>query len=95
MKSVDLKRMFRYFFTGFDGLQEPQVALGIDKLQITNIDVHIPDDVNDDIIFKVTLGRPGMLIGKGGSTFDAVEKWLSDYAERPVKIDIIESNLWY
>lgn len=47
-----------------------------------------------DIVVTITLGRPGLLIGKGGRTIDEITKRLSDWLEKPVKIKINEYSVW-
>lgn len=47
-----------------------------------------------DIVVTITLGRPGLLIGRGGQTIDEITKRLSDWLEKPVKIKINEYNVW-
>ena len=47
-----------------------------------------------DIVVTITLGRPGLLIGKSGQTIDEITKRLSDWLEKPVKIKINEYSVW-
>jgi len=47
-----------------------------------------------NIVITIVLGRPGLLIGKGGKTIDNITKKLSDFLELPVKIKIIEHNVF-
>lgn len=47
-----------------------------------------------NIVVTITLGRPGLLIGKGGQTIDEITKRLSDWLEKPVKIKINEYSVW-
>jgi ribosomal protein S3 len=47
-----------------------------------------------DIVVTITLGRPGLLIGKGGETIDEITKRLSDWLKKPVKIKINEYSVW-
>ena len=47
-----------------------------------------------DIVVTITLGRPGLLIGKGGETIDEITKHLSDWLKKPVKIKINEYSVW-
>lgn len=47
-----------------------------------------------EIVVEITLGRPGLLIGKAGRTIDEITKKLSDWLEKPVRIEIIEFNVW-
>jgi ribosomal protein S3 len=56
-------------------------ALGISKIEV------VGKNVNKIIIH---LNRPGLLIGSRGSRIDAIEKYLSECYEHPVKIGIVE-----
>ena len=47
-----------------------------------------------DIVVTITLGKPGLLIGKSGRTIDEITKCLSDWLEKPVKIKINEYSVW-
>ncbi len=47
-----------------------------------------------DVVVNITLGRPGLLIGKGGRTIDEITKGLSVWLEKPVKIKIKEHSVW-
>jgi hypothetical protein len=42
----------------------------------------------------ITLGRPGLFIGKGGSQIDEIQEHLSKVVDKPVKIYIHEFNVW-
>ena len=44
--------------------------------------------------FTINIGRPGLLIGRGGQIIDEITKRLSDWLEKPVKIKINEYNVW-
>lgn len=47
-------------------------------------------------ILKITTHRPGILIGRGGSTIDALKNWLNNGEfSKPVEIDIQESKMWH
>ena len=60
-----------------------------DILKIT--DVNAKKKMNK-IIVTITLGRPGLLIGKGGKTIDDLNGYLADRFKKEVKIKIIESK---
>jgi ribosomal protein S3 len=62
------------------------------RLEITAVDVKIK---RHKITVTVTLGRPGLLIGKAGRTIDALKAYLEKIAEREVEIKIKESKLWW
>jgi predicted RNA-binding protein YlqC (UPF0109 family) len=87
-----IKSLFRAFFEGWDGNgTDAKTTLKVSQLEITNLDFKITDE---KLTLTVTLGRPGLLIGKGGSTIDALAKFLST-GSLPVDIRIIESKLWH
>lgn len=47
-------------------------------------------------ILKITTHRPGILIGRGGKTIDALRNWLNNGEfSKPVEIDLQESKLWH
>ena len=87
-----LKSLFRTFF---EGCYETEPLYGengfpVSKMEITDLGFVFKDGVTE---MTVTLGRPGLLIGKGGRTLFALEECLSD-VDQKVKILIIESTLW-
>ena len=80
-KAKKIKRSFLIYFDGCYGIDPVENTLdtftmGVCKLQ------HINNTLT------VYLRRPGLLIGKGGSTINALEKYLD------CKIKIIEVNLF-
>ena len=81
------KGTIRCFFDDNDNLPN-LISLGITNLKFRKI--------KNQIEITITLERPGLLIGKGGSTINKLSEFLSncprDYL--PVKINIIESKLW-
>jgi ribosomal protein S3 len=78
-----IKTWFQHYF------QENDLHIGI--WQLHHIEVVTS---KNDIVITITLGRPGMLIGKGGQTIDEITKRLSDWFEKPVKIKINEYNVF-
>ena len=46
------------------------------------------------MVIEIHLGRPGMLIGRYGSTIDALTVYLSERMKMPIDFDIRESKLW-
>jgi hypothetical protein len=97
-KIKELKGSFRTFFEGISDLC-PNVYdkyINVSTMEITNLEFNFLPKGNADkhfIEMWVTLGRPGILIGKGGKTINALIEYLSD-AEYEVRILIKESNLW-
>lgn len=47
------------------------------------------------VIITCTMLRPGVFIGRAGSTIDMVNKYLSDYFGKEVVIHIKEKTLWW
>lgn len=60
-------------------------------LEITDIQSKFK---SNEIIITITLGRPGLLIGKGGKDIDKLTKYLTRRFDKEVQIKIIESKLW-
>lgn len=84
------KNNFRTFFEGCYSV-DPVIPISIISFGITNITFN---KTNDNVIHMViTLTRPGMLIGRAGSTYNAITNYLNTKDE-PFVIDIIESKLW-
>lgn len=61
-------------------------------LEITNIEYEIS---NKEIIIKITLERPGLLIGTHGKTITGLEEYLTKNNDKLTKIKIEESKLWW
>lgn len=85
-KSINRKfqLLFRNFFTynEFDSK--------IYNLGITNFEVR---KLKNNYIIDITLKRPGLLIGKGGSTYDNLIKYLNKHYPN-TKLNIIGSKLY-
>lgn len=81
------------FQTYFDGcyMTEPHIEnLPTSRLGITNIEFEFKGDL---LIMKITLLRPGLLIGKAGKTINDLTEYLN-HDDKPIEIQIIESKLW-
>ncbi len=85
-----IKNAFRLFFEGWNGYN-PVIDIPISRFGVTNLEF---SEVDGRTEMMITLERPGILIGKAGSTLDAIQEYLSNHHERPVKILITESKLW-
>ena len=85
----------------------PGTSLRVDDLGITDLYAeYTKDERNQDIIeLFVTLTRPGLLIGESGTTIDALTEYFNNIGPNPldnpdkepnlpIKITIIESDLW-
>ena len=62
------------------------------SLEITDV---VVKNKRSYVEVTITLGRPGLLIGKGGSTIDALILYLERVLEKKFEIKIIESKLWW
>lgn len=68
--------------------------LTTEKLHITNLEVYGRAGT-DDVVLKITLERPGILIGRAGSRIDAVGEYIRKQCDEPhLVIRIEESNIW-
>jgi ribosomal protein S3 len=83
------KNNFRTFFEGCYDI-DAKIPISITSFGITDITFHKTDNV---IHMVITLTRPGLLIGKAGSVYDAIKTDLNS-ENQPFTIDIIESKLW-
>ncbi len=52
------------------------------------------EDESNTVIVTITLGRPGVLIGKGGRTIDSLKEHLTKHFQKNTEIRIIETTLW-
>lgn len=92
-----IKSSFRIFFEGcyeFDQFYETYISIG--TFGITDIQF---SEYPHKVEMLITLERPGILIGKGGRTIDAIKEYLNDlhskkFDNKPIEINIKESKLW-
>jgi hypothetical protein len=54
----------------------------------------IVNEEQDKYIITIYLGRPGLLIGKAGQTFDGLVKFLSEFWGKPFEIKIVEKRIF-
>lgn len=87
-----LKTNFRWFFEGYDYMDEPVIDIPIPKFGITNLRFR---EFKDKIVFEITLERPGILIGKGGRCINSLTEHLTERMSKKVEILIKESKLWW
>lgn len=83
-----------YIFFGLEDYDIPVNRPSYIQLGITDI---ISEQIGSSLYIRVTLERPGLLIGKAGSTIDAVRQFLCedfDIAPYQLKLDIKESRMW-
>lgn len=93
-KCKELKSCFRLYFEGipYDGFIDPVVDIPIRNFEITDIQFNFKEELTE---MTITLGRPGLLIGRAGTTLNAIETFLTKHEGHAVKILIIESRLWF
>ena len=54
--------------------------------------VGVKTNNNNKVVITIVLGRPGLLIGKGGRNIEKITNNLSRWLEKPVEIKIVEYN---
>jgi len=67
-------------------------GLSLDLLGIR--DIH-SENKKDQVLITIELERPGILIGKGGQNIDNLNKYLKDFLEKDISINIKESKFWW
>lgn len=96
-----IKSLFQTYFNGCYGV-EPIASVPLSTLEVTDLQFDFEPEIknkvgnefeNYDVALTVTLGRPGLLIGKMGRTIKELEDRFSTDDEK-VKILIKESTLW-
>ena len=80
----EVKRVFMMFLENENIVRQ---SLEITDLQVTK-------ENNQIIEITFTLCRPGMLIGKGGSTISKLEHYMSKIFDKQIRLLIVESKLW-
>lgn len=84
------KSVFRCYFEGgygYDAVVSSE-SCRIHTFEITDLQFQFKDDF---LTITIVLGRPGILIGKGGKTIDGLNEWLKS---DNMKITVKESKLW-
>lgn len=79
-----IRRYMSYFF-------EYEANIYILNFGITKVE---SKELKNEIVVTVTLERPGVFIGKGGSVIDKLSAGLSEELGKKVRIDLEESQLW-
>lgn len=87
-RNAKINSIFYHFPDFFDDIQWYSI---IDKYNITDVTSRTIKNVLE---IKVTTIRPGLLIGKGGRTFDELEDYLNRNFKPNVKLIIEECTLW-
>lgn len=80
----------KHFFTKYEDFGECNYK------QLYDLQIHAigTNETNDKIEVIITLERPGLIIGKAGSTIDALTAHLKTELKKDVKINVKESELW-
>ena len=93
-----IKNHIRTFFEGYSyyfhdeaDTIPPVVDIPIHRLGITNFKFKFKPN---KILVIITLERPGLLIGKQGTTIDQLTKFLNYDKRTEVSIQIKESRVW-
>ena len=87
----EYKNKIHVFFEGVYNLDyPPMVDIPVIKLGVTDFYF---EKFKKRLEITITLQRPGLLIGKHGTTIDSLIEYLST-KDLPVKILIKESNVW-
>ena len=96
-------KFIRLIFHYYSELSDENYYFDTSKLDILKIHdilsreqeiVNDEGNIKDILEVKIMLGRPGMLIGKGGRDFNALNSSLSESTGRNVKIILEDFNLW-
>jgi len=85
------KSQFRAYFEGYYDGHEYSGAIykcNINDFDITNLEFSFEGEL---MIVNITLGRPGLIIGKGGNLIDALIKY---FEKDNIKLEITESKIW-
>jgi ribosomal protein S3 len=87
--SVNTRRRVLLAFSYF--LEE--MDINRDSWEVTDITIYEDEDT---VSIKVTLCRPGLLIGKGGATYDALKEHLQEtFPDKKIVLQVEESHLWH
>lgn len=90
-----IKYCFRNFFQGgydYDD-QIYETYIPIKNFGITDLDFKFDSNM---VTLTITMEFPGIIIGKGGRTIDALREYLNDVLDNySIKIDLKESKLWH
>lgn len=79
--SIEVARQIGYFYLDKNGGDLPKATKELESLRISKIEL-------TDATITIHLGRPGLIIGRKGANFEALEKHLGK------KISIYEAEHW-
>lgn len=91
---LHIKMMFRCYFEGVGDWEwgvTPVIDIPINKFEINDIQIY---KYKNDIIMKIWLDRPGLLIGRKGRTIDGLQKYMSTSYGNNIIIQLNQSRLW-
>lgn len=97
-----LKFNFRFFFEGISvgGVEEIPPIIDIPILNLGICAINFSKNKND-ITMEVVLERPGLLIGRAGTTINRLNEFLNefinnddDFKDFNINVTIKESKLW-
>ncbi|MDA3780330.1 MAG: KH domain-containing protein [Bacteroidales bacterium] len=91
------KSLFKIFFEGCNDYGDPihENYVPIRNFEITDLKFSFDQR---KMIITIVLGRPGILIGKGGKTIDSLKEYINGMFKEEfdeVKLNIQESKLWW
>ena len=90
--SKKIRRTIMLHYSKLDNVEHTLDFSNLYKLQISAI--HI-DDTDEVCNITITLSRPGILIGKHGTGFEALLNVLKQELNKEVKITIKEDKIWH
>lgn len=85
-----IKYFFKIFFDGND-YKQPQSNYSSHYYEFHSFEFK---HSKDEIIMTVTLGKPGLFIGKGGNQIARLASYINIGVNKKVKISIKEFNIW-
>lgn len=89
-RNVDVSKVIYLFFTDIDEFDSIN-HYRLHSLQINNILARKEKGI---LHIQIELERPGLLIGKGGSTINNLQNQIEKELNCLVEINIVESTLW-
>ena len=89
----EIKQTIKCYFEGFDfaPVHEPRIPI----MELGIFDIKLLKLRDDLAVVEITLDRSGLLIGKGGATFNSLTNFVSRMIGRKVEIRIKENKFWW
>ncbi len=87
MKKSSLSKQVRRAMRGYlEGMDSHIIRFGVTKLAVQK---------NDGTIYvRITTERPGLIIGKAGTTINGLQDYLTDAFQCKIDIKLTESDIW-